>query len=309
MDCFRPELKKKWGLSLEEYLAGFKALDALILKNYGGYRGVTCHELGLLSLPYEEFREHFEASLRISCDPTRVSDVFTNLCRLLEHDAEALAEYDFFSIHSAGVLLRTDKIAILDVSQIGHKIEQSLTQLAIDSEMQFEKGAAFERVVSDTLRKRLNDVTYPISDSQELFLDGAGVPFAEADVYVAKGDTLFLIDCKACGVSRGYLKGVSRPAHSRWIKVRRWLAESDARALKIANAPKGKNYALGPHLKWIVPIVCSAMSEYFWESDDLFLLTDTIPRVCTVEELLNVLGNAEKIAWQNKPYAFPIARQ
>ena len=100
-----------------------------------------------------------------------------------------------------------------------------------------------------------------------------------------------------------------RPAHSRWIKVRRWLAESDARALKIANAPKGKNYALGPHLKWIVPDrFCSSMSEYFWESDDLFLLTDTIPRVCTVQELLNVLGNAEEIAWQ-KPYAVPIARQ
>ncbi len=306
LNCFRPELQKRWGLSLEEFIEGFRALDSLILKNYTGRRGVTCHEIGLLPLPYDELREHFESCLLTSCDPAQVSDVFSNFCRLLEHDSDNLADYDFFSSHSAGVLLRAGEAVFLDVSQIGHKIEQSLSQLNIDDKMQFEKGASFEKVVSDALRRNVDGVTYPIADSQELFLEGSGTPFAEADVYVAKGEILFIIDCKACGVSRGYLKGVTRPAQSRWAKVRRWLAESDARALKLANAPRGKNYALDPHIKVIIPIVCSSVTEYFWELDSQNLLTGTIPRVCTIGELTILLQEAEQVNWRTKPFAVPV---
>jgi hypothetical protein len=122
---------------------------------------VACHELGLLPLPYNELKEHFESCLLTSFDSARVSDVFLNFCRLLEHDADNLADYDFFSSHSAGVLLRAGETVFLDVSQVGHKIEQSLSQLNIDEKMQFEKGASFEKVVSDALRREVEGVTYP----------------------------------------------------------------------------------------------------------------------------------------------------
>jgi hypothetical protein len=276
------------------------------LKSYTGRKGVACHQFGLLPLSYNEFKEHFESCLLKFFDPAHASHVFTNFCRLLEHDPDNLADYDFFSSHSAGVLLRAGENVILDVSQVGHKIEQSLSQLNIDEKMQFEKGASFEKVVSDALRRSVEGVTYPIADSQELFLEGSATPFAEADVYVLKGNTLFLIDCKACGVSRAYLKGVTQPALSRWTKVRRWLAESDARALKLANAPKGANYALDPQTRIIIPIVCSSVTEYFWELDSQNLLTGNTPRVCTVGELIGILEDAESVNWSGKPYAVPV---
>jgi hypothetical protein len=81
------------------------------------------------------------------------------------------------------------------------------------------------------------------------------------------------------------------------------------RALKLANAPRGKNYALDPRIKIIIPIVCSSVTEYFWELDSQNLLTGITPRVCTVGELISLLEDAESVDWRTKPYAVPIKWQ
>lgn len=129
------------------------------------------------------------------------------------------------------------------------------------------------------MRKRLGDaVSFPIPDSQELFANDSSVPFAEADVYVAKGEFLFLVDCKACGVSERYLKGNALHARRPWSKIREWLNESDMRALRIANEPAGANYPLDQSLKYLVPVVCSSIPEYFWDWGENLFLDPSTPR-------------------------------
>jgi hypothetical protein len=59
--------------------------------------------------------------------------------------------------------------------------------MRLNIDEQYDKGPAFERVVSACIRKRLGDaVSFPIRDRQDLFANDSLVPFAEADVYVAK---------------------------------------------------------------------------------------------------------------------------
>jgi hypothetical protein len=242
--CFANELQQKWSLSLSELYQSIGVLDAIVLENLRGQAGVNAHTLGLVVFSNEEFRRSIESRFAASFG-NRASDIFARFCKLFEYDPEDLKDFDFFASHSSAVVLPVGDKVFLDVSQISAKIEQILANLPIDERMQHEKGAAFERVVSDFIRKcAINGVSFPIADSQELFYKGANVPFAEADVYVAKGDTLFLIDCKACGVSRRYLKGEALDVRRRWHKVLTWLAESDARAAKVALHPTGANYAI-----------------------------------------------------------------
>jgi hypothetical protein len=233
-----------------------------------------------------------------------VSDKF---CELFGHDLEDLSDYDFFASHSSAVVLPVGEVVFVDVSQIGAKIEQILGNLQIDERMQHEKGAAFERVVADYIRgASLDGIGFPIGDSQELFLKGANVPFAEADVYVAKGNILFVIDCKACGVSRRYLKGDALDVRRRWNKILTWLAESDTRVSKIAQQPTGANYSIGSEIKYLVPIVCSSMPEYFWEWNESLSLSECTPRVCTVSELRDVLERSASLNLESRPYTVAV---
>jgi hypothetical protein len=305
--CFANELQQKWSLSLSELYQSIGVLDAIVLENLRGQAGVNAHTLGLVVFSNEEFRRSIESRFAASFG-NRASDIFARFCKLFEYDPEDLKDFDFFASHSSAVVLPVGDKVFLDVSQISAKIEQILANLPIDERMQHEKGAAFERVVSDFIRKcAINGVSFPIADSQELFYKGANVPFAEADVYVAKGDTLFLIDCKACGVSRRYLKGEALDVRRRWHKVLTWLAESDARAAKVALHPTGANYAIGSEIKYLVPIVCSSMPEYFWEWNDNLSLSRWIPRVCTVSELRAVLEDPSRLSLTSRPYAIPVS--
>lgn len=308
IQCFAPELKEKHDLDIEDFAACLRALDTLVGMNLKGQIGVTAHELGLLPLSPNNFEESMLSSLEGSCGAGRALEVLTKCSTLLEHEPLTTDDYDFFTWHSAGVLLKHGDWVFVDVSQISHKVVQVLMRLNINE--QYDKGPAFERVVSACIRKRLGDtVSFPIPDSQELFANDSFGPFAEADVYVAKGEFLFLVECKACGVTERYLKGDVLHARWRWSKIRKWLNKSDKRARRIANEPAGANYSLDKSLKYLVPVVCSSMPEYFWDSgEDLFLDAST-PRVCTVTELCEVIDRAEDLGLQDKPYAVPIRRR
>jgi hypothetical protein len=255
------------------------------------------------------FEDTMLASLKQSCEAGRALEILKHFSVLLEHEPIPADDYNFFAWHNAGILLSHGGWAFVDVSQISHKVVQVLMRLNLDERMQYDKGVAFERVVSDYIRKRLgNTVSFPIPDSQELFAKNSTVPFAEADVYVAKGEFLFLIDCKACGVSERYLKGDALHVRRRWSKVLDWLKESDRRALRLANEPVGANYSLGKNLKYLVPIVCSSICEYFWDWGEGLFLDASTPRVCTLKELCTVIDRVEELQLQNKPYTVPLHR-
>ncbi len=313
IQCFAPELKTKHGLDVEDFAACLRALNTLVRMNLEGQMGLTAHELGLLPLSPNNFEDRMLSSLEGSCGTGRALEVLRKFSTLLEHEPLTADDYDFFAWHSAGVLLKHRDWVFVDVSQISHKVVQVLMRLniveGIQDDKENDKGPAFERVVSACIRKRLGDaVSFPISDSQALFANNSFVPFAEADVYVAKGEFLFLVECKACSASERYLKGDARSTRSRWNKIREWLKKSDERAQRIANEPAGANYSLDKSLKYLVPVVCSSMPEYFWDWRENLFLDASTPRVCTVTELCEVLDRAEDLGLQDKPYSVPIRR-
>jgi hypothetical protein len=308
--CFEPALFCQTGLRLSEMSACFRSLNNLLVANLQGHRGVSCHSLGVLALPRSELEKNMISFLNkyltgsAPGDPSRVLERFL---KLLEHDAGALDQYDFFTWHSAGVLLPFGDMTVLDLCQISQKFTQVVRSLQLGPEMRTVKGGTFETVVASQIEKYCRGISFPIPQSQELYREGSNNPFAEVDVYISKGDVLFLVDCKACCVSRRYLKGEPPQVAHRWAKVQDWIRESDRRARAIALRPIGDNYAIPDSCRCIVPIVCSSFPEYFFDLSEEMLLTESIPRVCTLPELLEVLNRCEALNLSQKPYAVAIS--
>jgi hypothetical protein len=225
----------------------------------------------------------------------------------LGYDRTGLEAYNFFTPVVSGVIsVFGDDTILLDVSQIHRKLLDTLLNLQFDAEMRTLKGSTFEGIVSSEVRQHCKAVTFPIPDSLDLIKIGEIGPFAEADLYIAKGKFLFVVDCKAHCINNRYLKGEAEVVERRWRKVKEWLIKSDARAKMIAQNPVGGNYQIPLECEYIIPVVCSSMVEYISEDEAMTQLTESIPRICTIEELIEVIEKSDQLDFTHRPYALRI---
>lgn len=183
------------------------------------------------------------------------------------------------------------EMVAIDVSVIQQALLNLLIDLEIDDEMRQIKGLDFEKYVARMLEEQVEQIAFPIKPGLKLKRVGENNPFAEVDVYAQIQDILLLIDCKAYSVTRDYLKGEARAIGNRWILVQEWLAETDKRAVRIVETRRGSNFEIPADVKYVIPIVCSAFTEFIWTKDPRFFLSGIeIPRVCTFPELISVLN-------------------
>lgn len=308
---FSEALSTQTGMTLAEFKAGFLSLNDLLLAHLDGAGGISCHQLGLLAVPEVVLLEELSRFFLEHLPPPSMSRVETILRRFiafLECDHAALESYDLFSPPVSCVLSRVgDDSILLDVSQIHHKLQDMMFSLRFDRKMGNSKGAIFEAIVGSEIRKHCESVSFPIPDSQDLFKANDIGPFAEMDLYIAKGNLLFLVECKARCVDNHYLKGEPKAVQDRWGKVKSWLARIDKQAQLIAQNPVGANYRIPPECRYIIPIVCSSMTEYIWEDEVWTQLTESIPRVCTIQELMEVIDDSQQLSLGRRPYAIEIA--
>lgn len=310
-ECFSEALSAQTGMSLAEFKASILSLNDLLVSHLNGERGISCHELGLLSLPNAMLFDQLSSAISKHLPSTsqiQVEALIERFITFLQRDHAELDAYDLFSRPVPCVLnLERDDRVLIDVTQIHKKVERIMLELQFDAKMRTSKGATFEVIVGSEIRRRCHSISFPIPGSHHLFKDGADSPFAEADLYIAKCNLLFIVDCKAYCIDKRYLKGEPHVVRNRWRKIRGLLSESDERAKKIAANPVGSNYRIPAECKYIIPVVCSSMAEYIWEDEPMTQLTDSIPRVCTVGELIEILNDENLADLSQRPYAIQIA--
>ncbi len=108
----------------------------------------------------------------------------------------------------------------------------------------------------------------------------------QIDVAFACGPRLIIAECKSVGYSIGVMRGNQRSVkHRQEEVVEKALSQVDEKAEWLAHNPKGLNYDVSRY-KSIVPIGLSPFVEYVPYEKAEWWLTDEVPRVLTVSEML-----------------------
>ncbi|OYU93687.1 MAG: hypothetical protein CFE21_19535 [Bacteroidetes bacterium B1(2017)] len=100
------------------------------------------------------------------------------------------------------------------------------------------------------------------------------------DIIIIQNDTVFCIECKAYAKSVEYLKGNIDSFNSRNQRIKKAVEQAITNLDKVK---KNKEFAMYTKFEWIV---CTSSQEFLNPVNKYGMLTKSIPKVCTVEELI-----------------------
>lgn len=152
------------------------------------------------------------------------------------------------------------------------------------------RGTDFEIAVNNTLTsyKYIN----PIWDRGKKISNVGKKKKTDLDVFVGLEDIAFPISCKAYYLSDKYLEGSGQEYYSRWEEAVVWLEEIKEIGKHLAG--KWNDYKLPEGYKYIVPLVCTSSPLYVWREITDLRLPNGLPRICTLAEISDFLGNIKK---------------
>jgi hypothetical protein len=305
---FESRLIEVTGLTVRQLRLCFVALKQFVLDHWEGeytfvQRGLFISESGLLEPALATL---LTALFQLEGEPANsnlVSNAFVKLLSTGSKLGRQLLSHGAF-----GCLHRFRDQDFFDLTLHPLVLNSILMEIQLDGEMRVIKGSHFEEEVSSRLLADVPKASYPMQPGLNLKRKGEHDPYAECDVYLAVGNLLFVVDCKAYSYTLAYFGGERKAVESRSSVVQGWLAQSDNRARKIAITPIGANYEIPTGITHLIPLVCTAFPEFIWDlAPEHFLVDRSIPRVCTYGEMIEVL-NGDPAGLINSPFAIPIKR-
>jgi hypothetical protein len=310
LEPFEERIEVLTGLTLRQLRLCFVAVKNLICDLWDGPAQYTRVMRGAIfgssDFLREELAERLEELFGAKSEPKNALEVMGLFCGLLS-GGESLRGYDVLLRRGSGCLLQYGSNAMLDISLHHALLNDVLMDVQLDSEMRRIKGSNFEATVAERLLADVPAATYPIRPGLKLKRMGESNTFAEVDVYLQKAGYLFLIECKAYSVTREYFRGDIKPAQNRWNLMEKWLRVSDKRASEISRHPHGANYAIPDGITHIVPLVCSAFPEFFWNMEQQnYLIDRQMPRVCTYTELVQLLTSDRLQDIEKRPFTISL---
>lgn len=155
------------------------------------------------------------------------------------------------------------------------------------------KGKEFEEALGDYFSRHAHEF------SAEVVWRGRGArtrlrpprgASRDVDLALRIDDCLLLIEIKSHHANSDLIfVGDPDELDKRWETIRLDLDQIDVTARVLAAAPKGKNYSIPSAVKYIIALVCAPHPEWIASSDPRYWLYDDLPRVCTPEELMEVV--------------------
>jgi hypothetical protein len=118
----------------------------------------------------------------------------------------------------------------------------------------------------------------------------------DLDIGIVIGARLLLVEAKAHASTRDLLiVGDPDALARRW----EWEIKSDIRQIDtlaecLSAAPSGRNFAIPKGVAELIPLVCGPLPEWIPEMDRRWWLYDDIPRICTPDELIEVIDRVLK---------------
>lgn len=153
------------------------------------------------------------------------------------------------------------------------------------------KGANFEREVARQAREAGLVVWEEGKDLIPLEGDQR-----EIDVGIVIGDTLYAIECKAFAQHPLIDRGDYAKLQGRRDNLVTYLARAATLADFLRENRTGRNYAVPDEIQSVEHLLCTPGVEWIWSSSDptLWLEQPRMPRICLVEEMLNLLSGREE---------------
>lgn len=137
------------------------------------------------------------------------------------------------------------------------------------------------------VRKKLGNLLSPkmfLYDKERVIIN-KNKEKAQIDVIVNTDDTIYLIECKAYEKKAQYLKGHPKEITNR-ISLINQAVKQAKRSCKIVGDYFDIKYDKKYKYEWIV---CSADREFIFPLDKYGYLYDEIPKVCTVEDIIEFM--------------------
>lgn len=182
-----------------------------------------------------------------------------------------------------------------------------------------EKGRDLESAFAEYLNATLQTLTEEHGPPPELWWVGncghhrlkfSSGNSEDLDFGIIVDDHVLAVELKAYGASRKLLfRGALRALNDRWQeRIQPAVAKIDALARKLARHPFGCNYLLPASVRWVVPMVCAPFPEWIPSLNKKWWLYADVPRVCTPEELFDVLGRIRRGEYPLNRYAVRVKR-
>ena len=167
---------------------------------------------------------------------------------------------------------------IIDYSKISQILNDLMFQVGIKDEN--FKGDLFEYVTNKTKSILPTNQCHSNNNSSK-----------QIDYAIAVNKILVICECKLKENSIGYYKGNLQSIKQRRENViDQSINESNQKGIWLSENPKGRNYDI-TEFDYILPIGLSAFKEFIPSISKKYWITESIPRVLTIEEFNNVIDN------------------
>ena len=193
----------------------------------------------------------------------------------------------------------TKEISIVDYTSFHHILVNFLSPL---NSLDGKKG----NIASNFLEKETNDKLIELVGKEHIYIwgkvrnDKKDEKEIDASFYI--DEYLFIIECKSLSVSDGSIYGDINCIKFRTKKIKEFIKEVENKVDFLIKNTTNLNHPLPENIKYIVPIVITSFSEYIWEKNESLFISETLPRILTVNELEDLVNNTELKQLKNKPY-------
>ncbi|WP_111710066.1 hypothetical protein [Lutibacter citreus] len=167
---------------------------------------------------------------------------------------------------------------VIDYSKISQILDDLMFQVRIKNEN--FKGDLFEYVTNKYKSILPTNLCRSINNSSK-----------QIDYAIAINKILVICECKLKENSIGYYKGNMQSLKQRRDNVIDLsINESNQKAIWLSKNPKGTNYDISV-FDYILPLGLSAFKEFIPSTSKKYWITDSIPRVLTIEEFNKIIDS------------------
>ena len=266
---------------------------------------------GLLRFPIEVLSKDLPSALatipspfQLSLPPQIVAQRF--LSSMILSDAQCKT----IDLHSGWIptfIYRVDRYIIIDWFTFRHTFSNLLFNVARKDQIKNIKGDKFEKDIDNWLHSRIPHLEHLFRPNQKLKAEKQ--LYGEIDLSFIVRNVGFIIDCKAYNTSIAFHRGDAKAVKTRLDYTERWLSQVIRTAKKLAEQPQGDNYQMPPEIEYLVPLVVSTTVEPLFDLDEKHLVTEDIPRVCTPNELIEILTEIPIDALINNSFTFTVKEE
>lgn len=215
-----------------------------------------------------------------------VKDIIKLLSRVEDYERENWIQNRYPKLLSVKI---HKKMYLIDYCSITG-ILMNLTRNYDKSEEQIPKGEQFESDVKETLIAngiKPWDMRYFMNNDNQR---------EEVDCIFEHNGILFILECKSIENSHGYERGEKEALKFRENKLEIALKQVDKKADMIVKCRGRINHLERGDSKKICALVITPFCEYIWSEDSNYWLSENLPRVCTVYEMIDLLKETAQIS-------------